>query len=222
MDAALAIVKVRQAFAEYLKRKNDVDEAEAEYKSLLEDARRLGKDHYEHYEFSRSEGEALGILGDFERARSDWTGAAGLYNQAAEAVGRSLDAKTEGGRQSDPEMVIWLMRLHRLSGEQHMRLADIERALEEFHRAADARSKQMQEPTAGIEYETARAQALLFSLEQNRDRADAAKIARDEAFKSIDAISNSPDASDTIKKNALEIRHWIEARVQKNDESVHR
>ena len=222
MDAALAIIKVRQSFAEYLKRKNDAPEAEAEYKSLLEDARRLGKDHDEHHEFSRSEGEALGILGDFERARSNWTGASGLYDQAADAVGRSIDARSKPGMQPDPHMVAWLIRLHRLSGQQHMRLADVEHAIEDFHRATDVRSKQMQQSTLGMEYETAWAQALLFSLEQNRNHADVAKTARDEAFKSIDAISNSPNASDTFKKNALEIRQWIEARIQKNDESVHR
>src|SRR5262249_52047839 len=139
MDAALALIQARQAFAEYQLKRKDTVEAESEYRALLEDSRALSKVHDERAEFSRSEGEALGQLGDLELVHSKTsTSAASLYDAAADAVARVVKAR----KSTDPKTVAWLLRLHRLSGQQYTQLGDVDAAIERYHRADTARSNQ--------------------------------------------------------------------------------
>ena len=71
IDAALALLQARQAYAEYFARRKDFIGAEAEYNSLIEEARRLAKEHEGRRDFAQLEAGALGQRGDIQAAQGN-------------------------------------------------------------------------------------------------------------------------------------------------------
>jgi tetratricopeptide (TPR) repeat protein len=210
IDAALALLQARQAYAEYLTRGKDAAGSEAEYAKLLEDARRLGKEHDRSGQFARYEGEALGQIGDRQIARGDRAAAADNFDAAAVAVTKSLDMISEL-RNAEPRTVEWIMRLHRLAGQQYVYLGKFDPALERFNRALAARSLGgTEQVTPSIEFETAVVHASTFALEIKRGNPDAAATARQNALASIDLVAKSENSTARLKQRAADLKSWTE------------
>jgi tetratricopeptide (TPR) repeat protein len=208
VDAALAIIQAREAMAAYLTRRKDAAETEAELRRLLADAKRLGTVHGKRHEFAAAEGEALGRLGDLFTERGDRTEAARSYDAAAEAVDRAVKASFGD---APAARVAWLMRLHRLAGEQHQEFNDPEGALIRYARAVETKERiESKKITPEIDLETAYAYALIFGLERTRGRKAEATAARAEALAAVQRVMNAKPATAEQNQRAQRIRIWIE------------
>jgi tetratricopeptide (TPR) repeat protein len=205
-DAALRLIEARQAYAEFLVRQGQSAEAEGEYGKLLDDSRRLGSIHNHRREFAVAEGEALGQLGDLTDDRGETLNAAERYEAAAEAVRRAL--KPQGEKQ-DSQIIGWLARLYRLSGERRMRLGDQDRALASLRQCAEVRRLAPEAAPPAVEHENALVQALILQLERQRGNSQAAELARSEALAAIARITADPKATAELKKWAADLKIWI-------------
>jgi tetratricopeptide (TPR) repeat protein len=164
-----------RGYAEFLVRQGQSAEAEGEYGKLLDDSRPLGSIHNHRREFAVAEGEALGQLGDLTDDRGETLNAAERYEAAAEAVRRAL--KPQGEKQ-DSQIIGWLARLYRLSGERRMRLGDQDRALASLRQCAEVRRLAPEAAPPAVEHENALVQALILQLERQRGNSQAAELAQ--------------------------------------------
>jgi tetratricopeptide (TPR) repeat protein len=212
LDAALSLVEARQAYAEYFLRQDDASGAEAEYGKLLEDARSLAAAHEGRAQLIRPQAEALGQLGDIHAKRGDSKEAAASYDSAAVSVGQILEEKSSENKGPDPETIAWLARLHRLAGQQYMRLGEVDQARERYRRSLAAAPRDGSDQVASaIENEMAMTQAALFALERDRGNASAAQTAKTEALASIDRIVKSSQATPSFKQRATRLKAWLES-----------
>jgi tetratricopeptide (TPR) repeat protein len=215
IDGALGLVQARQAFAEYLLRQKDTSTAEAAFERLLDDSRRLAREHEGRVDFIRSEAEALGQLGDLLSARGERGRAAERYDAAAVAVVKSIEVRAQpsgGQRAPDSKWLALLARLHRLAGRQFMELADAHQALERFRRSVDTRAlRGSDEVPLQLEQKIAVTRALVYKLERDRGNAAAAAAARADAQQGIDRVTQAASASRGLKQNASDLKKWIDA-----------
>ena len=207
ISAAIGIVQAREHLAAYHARNKDQAAAEAEYRLLLSDARRLAQVHKGRHEIYVAEAEALGQLGDIAAGRKDHAEAARLYDEAADAVGRAVEASFQEGRR-----LTWLARLHRLAGEQHIELKDIEAALKSFARAVDARARFGERAIpADFEFEAAISHARVFEAERRRSNAAVARKSLTDARVAIGRLLAAPKVGAELRQRAEKIRDWIKA-----------
>jgi hypothetical protein len=211
IDAALALLQARQAYAEYLLRKKDAVGSETEYTGLRDDAQRLGKQHDRPGQFAQFEGEALGKIGDSEVARGDREGAAGSYDGAAAAAKQWLDAVISELRTPDSQTVAWVVRLYGLAALQYGELNKFDTAIDRFNLGLAARSlDKTKQATVPIELETAVIYAGMFRVERRRGNADAAAAAKQNSLRSIELVANSEDSTPDLKQRADGLKRWIE------------
>ncbi|SED92071.1 hypothetical protein SAMN05444164_6291 [Bradyrhizobium erythrophlei] len=210
VDAALALLQARQAYAEYLMRQKDTDGASHAYADLLEDARRLGKEHDGRAQIVRFEAEARGQTGDLHAAANRHQEAADSYSAGADALKRLLDARRSDGRTEDDQVIAWRVRLFRLAGQQYVTLDRPDPAAEQFKLAVGAGASDDGKPAdASVAYEVAIAQAYTLLIERKRGNAAAAADAKQGALNSVDAIAAS-DAGAGLKRLAADLKRWIE------------
>jgi tetratricopeptide (TPR) repeat protein len=211
VESALALLRARQSYAEYLVRQKDVAGSDRAYAELLQDAQTLERDHNRPDPFARFVGEADGQIGDRRAANNDRQGAADSYDAAATAVERWLKAVKDGLRSVPPEGVVWLVRLNRLAGLHYLELKKPDEAIARFGHALEARRfQESSEPTPSMEYETARVYASMFWIERERGNADAAKADVQESLKSIELVLGAANASPELKQMADELKRSIE------------
>jgi tetratricopeptide (TPR) repeat protein len=211
IEAALALLQARQAYAEYLVRQKDVADSDRARAELLQDAQRLENEHNRPDPFARFAGEAHGQIGDRQVADNDRQGAADSYDAAAVAVERWVMAVKAGLRSVNPQQVAWLVRLHRLAGLQYLDLKKPDEAIVRFGRALNARKLQEgNEPVPSVEYETAWVYASMLWIERERGNADAAKADKQECLKSIELVLSAANATPEIKRNADNLKRSIE------------
>jgi hypothetical protein len=214
LDAALALLRVREAYAARHVRQKDTTAATDEFARLRDDARRLGKAHEGRADIIRFEAEALGQLGDQHVARKDLEKGSESYDEAAAAVDRMLKARVSDNRDEEPRQLAWLARLHRLSGEQLVALGRGEAAAERFRRSIALRDRNDGKPLSlGVEYEIAVAYASMFALEKQAGKPDAGEAAKAEALRIIDAIAKSERAPKALKERVANLKRWIEAQA---------
>jgi hypothetical protein len=211
VEAALALLQARQAYAEYLARQTDVTSSDRAYAELLQEAQRLENSHNRPDPFARFVGEAHGQIGDRQSANNDHQDAADSYDAAAIAVERWLKAVKAGLRSVEPQWVVWLVRLNRLAGLQYLELKKSDAATQRFGRALEARKLQEgNEPVPSVEYETALIYASMLRIERERGNADAIKTDKQESLKSIELVIGAANATPEIKQNAENLKRWIE------------
>ena len=210
VDAALALLQARQAYAEYLVRQKDMDGAGRAFADLLDDSRRLGKEHDGRAQFIRFEAEALGQTGDLHVAANRRQEAADSYDAGADALKRLLDARKSDGRIEDYQIVGWRVRLFRLAGQQYAALDRLDPAAEQFKLAVGAGSSGDGKPAdASVAYEVAIVQAYLVLVERKRGNTAAAADAKQAALNTIDAVAGSK-AGAGLKQRAADLKRWIE------------
>ncbi len=210
VDAALAVLQARQAYAEYLVRQKDVDGASRAYADLLDNARSLGKEHDGRAQFIRFEAEALGQAGDLHAAANRHQEAADSYDAGADALKRLLDARKADARTADDQIVAWRVRLFRLAGQQYAVVDRLDSAAEQFKLAAAAGASGERKPAdASIAYQVAVAQTYTLLIERRRGNVAAAADARQQALNTIDAIAGA-DAGAGLKQQAADLKRWIE------------
>jgi hypothetical protein len=204
------LIEARKAFADYLARHKDTGAAEAELGRLLDDARRLGQEK-SRVELVRAEGDAHRQLGDLLAGRGERAKAAESYDAAASAATRLIELRQAAGEPEAkkgpaPHVVAWLMRMHRLAGEQRTHLNDAGGALKRFSSAIEARQLLQAEAPPGIEQETALVHGLLFLLERQRGNATAADMAKGMALAASDRMLAAASASAEQKRWATDFK----------------
>jgi tetratricopeptide (TPR) repeat protein len=213
-DAGEAMIEARQALAQYLVRQDDPPGAEAEYSRLVDDARRLGNAHAANAQFPLAEGEALEGIADLSVGRGDGVVAAESFERAADAIDRAI----RSGVDRKPETVRWRAGLLRQAGEQYSNIGDFDRALDGFHRSAEAlQHLETSESTPEVELEAAVALAQISDLEQRRSNGTAAGKARSEALGEIERVMSAKSASAEIREKASGLKKWLENRANTSD-----
>lgn len=210
-DAADRLIEARQAYAEYLARQHDRAAEEAQYGRLRDDARRLAADLPDRGELARAAGEALGQLGDLLRGRNEPAQAGESYDEAAQAVRKEVSLEAD---KASAQTVAWLVRLHRLAGEQHLQLNDPDGAADRFRRALDARGLiAADKPAPALDWEAAFTQARMFDLERGRGNGPAAASASAEVLSAVARILEAAAATPDLKGRATQLKTWIEQQL---------
>jgi tetratricopeptide (TPR) repeat protein len=214
IEAALALVSARQAAGEFYLRSKDEAAAAAEFGRLLHDARRLSTAHIDQKGLVRAEGEALGQLGDIEKASGRFREAAMKYDEAAVAVSKALALELRdnlGGNPPDWPQLAWVIRLQDLAGHQFLELGQIDEAVERFRRALAAREL-IKTSTIPVEIEQIMAMefATIMKVEHGRANFKAANEAREGALLRLAQIAATPGASDDVKQKAAALKTVID------------